>query len=459
MLHAVYITNGTSLVYQYLDTLGFPGYDALKHQIHQHKSSEPVIHINAKYYVCFHQTVSLTVYVLCSKDTSNPLLPFVFISRLLEVMEDYFGSPVVVSKITANNDTLTLIINDMIDNGLPHVTDFNKLRDLIPFKSLLSKFLQAGNDLTKKAGGGATSQVSSVDAVPWRRANVRYTNNEMYVDIVETINVTLRPARRQAKLDSAFYSASHDSSKLVPIYGTIAGQVDLLSHLTGVPHLQLVLNTRGIPLNLPQFHRCINIDKWFTSNGTLLFIPPDGKATLMLYTIDIDRHLDMLGLVDVDLQSGLGVNANEFSVRLIIKTARLVAKIENLAVKMTVPDASVTFIKSTRASHGDFHYQGGGVAEWNLRTVVTGLLPVLNGVISTLADSAAASVDEKVVDLTPPKKFPMSLSLSYTNRGSVPSGIKVDSLKIISSKGMGDSVKPYKGVKYITNTGQYVVRA
>jgi hypothetical protein len=47
--------------------------------------------------------------------------------------------------------------------------------------------------------------------------------------------------------------------------------------------------------------------------------------------------------------------------------------------------------------------------------------------------------------------MPTSASVSFSVRGWLPSGIKVDSLNIDQrrSRGLGDSVKPYKGVKYL----------
>lgn len=54
--------------------------------------------------------------------------------------------------------------------------------------------------------------------------------------------------------------------------------------------------------------------------------------------------------------------------------------------------------------------------------------------------------------------FPTHISVSYKSIGQVPSGIKVQSLKINNARGSGDGVKPFKGVRYITVTGDYIVR-
>jgi hypothetical protein len=56
--------------------------------------------------------------------------------------------------------------------------------------------------------------------------------------------------------------------------------------------------------------------------------------------------------------------------------------------------------------------------------------------------------------------MPNSASVSFSVRGWLPSGIKVDSLNIDQrrSRGLGESVKPYKGVKYLCVSNRGVER-
>ena len=56
--------------------------------------------------------------------------------------------------------------------------------------------------------------------------------------------------------------------------------------------------------------------------------------------------------------------------------------------------------------------------------------------------------------------MPRSISVSFNVKGWIPSGIKVDSLSVDvkKSKGLGDGVRPYKGVKYLTVSRQGVER-
>jgi len=56
--------------------------------------------------------------------------------------------------------------------------------------------------------------------------------------------------------------------------------------------------------------------------------------------------------------------------------------------------------------------------------------------------------------------MPRSIAVSFNVKGWLPSGIKVDALLVDArkSKGLGDGVKPYKGVKYLTMSRQGVER-
>jgi|UPI00003BE556 hypothetical protein len=525
MFEAVYIADSTnSLVFEYLINLSCPKFNSLKNLIkldEYDQSKLRLVEINSEYFVAFEKMSNLVIYLLCSsKNDPNPVMPFVFINRLVEVMEDYFGSPLAVTKIDANIDTLTLLVNEMIDDGIPNVTDFNRLRDLIPLSNLFTKLLSTSNDLASAVSNKSLSSIThntrkaeslssnmQQTSVPWRRDNVKYTNNEMYVDVVETINVILKPLPKHIGkesnmlgsskgFDSAFYSTSlKASSKLVPIVGTIDGQINFISHLTGVPYLQMILNKGGLKMDLPSFHECIELDKWTNDPGNLSFIPPDGNSTLMNYQIDLDTinkrdQKGMLGIVDIDYQHGLGTNQNEFEIRLFINSNKSVPKIENLCIEIhcdnvnegetsSADDSSgnssinVSNIRASRITHGDFSFKGSGKGEWNIRNISTGTQPMLHGSIvsdgsydslelaSALKehDKSHLGSDKESTPLAMEAIKPIHLKLSYSHKGCVPSGMKVDSLKIVSAKGLGDTVKPYKGVKYMAKTGNFIIRS
>lgn len=75
----------------------------------------------------------------------------------------------------------------------------------------------------------------------------------------------------------------------------------------------------------------------------------------------------------------------------------------------------------------------------------------LSGAAAVKSTAAAAGRDAKKV-LQNATLMPTSAALSFSVKGWLASGLKVDSLTIDNkrSKGLGEGVRPYKGVKYLT---------
>lgn len=442
MLEAVYISDHNNcLVYEYQVSLRLPDFDQVKTLITNHDDDGmPVVAINQDFRMVYEKFASITIYVLCSQSEfskTNPMIPFVFIHRLFAVIREYFGLPVSPTKIEANADTLTTLMAEMLDtSGRPYITDANKLRDIIPHQLFLLKLLSSS--LAAVLGEALAMRpplalLSSLDVtrksldVPWRRSNVRYTNNEMYVDVVEEIRILYQVA---ATADSV-------RAKLVPLESTIDGHISFLSHLTGVPTLGLLFNHVASKVNGPSFHPCIDKEKW-ERKAQLEFIPPDGNLRLMSY--QLDNNHDNRGLVELDYLPQLATG--EFELKLIIRALPTVSKIDNITVEICCNE-EIT-LKSLRCTHGDFSYKGNGVGLWTMRDVKPGAQPFLQALVYNHETNERGT--------------PSYININYGHKGSVPSGLKVDSLRIINAKGMPELVKPYKGVKYITRTGNMVIR-
>lgn len=54
--------------------------------------------------------------------------------------------------------------------------------------------------------------------------------------------------------------------------------------------------------------------------------------------------------------------------------------------------------------------------------------------------------------------MPRSVLVGFVVKGWLASGVKVESLQVVHGKGLGEGVKPYKGVKYLTKAGGMEVR-
>ena len=363
--------------------------------------------------------------------------------------------------------------------------------------------------------------ISSGPAIPWRRANVRHTSNELYVDIVETLSVTLAPSGR-------------------PLAAFANGSILFTAKLSGVPDLLLTLSASGGKLGmekaieLPVFHPCVRLARWKERPGELSFVPPDGKFMLAGYQVNLmPSHLDMdtwskinLQLpVSIEVSKSLGLAGAEFEVRLLLSAtfpgasapsagrsapsargsgrstpifggsaSSSAPTLQNVVVTVPVPPA-VRNITDLRASRGQaFFSPADNVVEWRvstkdaaaagsatLRCTVVGPLSEddgdrPNGFNPDLQNNEYDGNEEGYQssdikprkDLTPTKPedeyrdrrkilqnaplMPSSASVSFSVKGWLASGIKVDGLVVDAkkSRGLGEGVKPYKGVKYLT---------
>jgi len=373
------------------------------------------------------------------------------------------------------------------------------------------------------AGFSSTGALNTnAPSLPWRRANVRHTSNEMYVDIIETLSVTLAPSGR-------------------PLAAFASGTIAFTSKLSGVPDLQLTLSTPSGKHNfnsvmeLPVFHPCVRLAKWRENPGELSFIPPDGRFVLAGYEVDLlpfqngksgNSSASNLKLpVNIEVKTGLGPQGSDFEVRLFIQKVSgsgnsslgstgargsgpiagrgasafaanfgpqagtsTTPTLEDLVVTIPLPE-DVRNLPEIRPSRGDTTYSPGSrKLDWTipakdavvggatLRCTVAGPLIAVEDFESNgfgtnndydyeesayqassherSSKESSAGGEEKDARKTAQNKIlmPTSASVSFSVRGWLASGIKVESLTIDTrkSKGMGESVKPYKGVKYLT---------
>lgn len=374
------------------------------------------------------------------------------------------------------------------------------------------------------SSGGLRSQLSlnsipNGPAIPWRRANVRHTSNELYVDIVETLSVILAPSGR-------------------PLAAFANGSIAFTSKISGIPDLLLTLSAAGGKLGLekaielPVFHPCVRLARWREKPGELSFVPPDGKFVLAGYEVNLlPSYPDLKAWanasiqlpVSIEVSKSLGPSGADFEVRLTFSnifsgtssssfqsrpniSARNSGRstpvfggssatpvLQDIKVTVPIPGA-VRSVTDIRASRGEaFFTPAESVVEWRiptkdapaignatLRCTIVG--PSLDeddeGLTSEIrlnsttendneSESAYQNAASESKNLSKKEQdehqdlrrvqqnapfMPLSASVSFSVKGWLASGIKVDGLVVDTrkSRGLGEGVKPYKGVKYLT---------
>uniref|UniRef100_A0A673MH86 AP-3 complex subunit mu-1 n=1 Tax=Sinocyclocheilus rhinocerous TaxID=307959 RepID=A0A673MH86_9TELE len=102
-------------------------------------------------------------------------------------MQDYFGE---CSETTIKDNVVIVyeLLEEMLDNGFPLATESNILKELIRPPTILRSMV---NTITGSSNVGETLPTGQLSNIPWRRAGVKYTNNEAYFDVVEEIDAIL----------------------------------------------------------------------------------------------------------------------------------------------------------------------------------------------------------------------------------------------------------------------------
>ncbi|KAF4461091.1 APM1-AP-1 complex subunit mu1 subunit [Fusarium albosuccineum] len=471
----------------------------------------------------FSLTHANLLFLVTSSTEIEPLLVFEFLHRVIDAFEDFLGAPLLAVKIENSYDIVAQLLTEMCDAGTISTTEPNALREVVEQEGWVGKLLGSIN-LPGKAPLSTNFQNSSAPsiipsntpALPWRRANVRHTSNEMYADVVETLSVTLAPSGR-------------------PLAAFANGTIAFTSKVSGVPDITLTLtspsgkhNLGGI-MELPVFHPCVRLNRWKERPGELSFIPPDGRFILAGYEVDLlpftsgkSGSLSSNNLklpVNMEVKAGLGATGSDFEVRLQVNKVlgapspsssgqfgrgggggRLggphpgspgAPLIDDLTVTIPLP-ADVRNLSEIRPSKGDASFNpgekflewhipakelSGGTCYFGLRCTVVGPLvgededgfdpngfgtgtdytfdvPYQSVPVAKTAEKKESTSDDREAKKVAQNKIlmPTSASVSFSVKGWLASGLKVESIQIDTrkSRGLGESVKPYKGVKYLT---------
>jgi AP-3 complex subunit mu len=101
--------------------------------------------------------------------------------------------------------------------------------------------------------------------MPWRKTGVKYSQNEIYLDIIEEVDAIV------------------DRNGMV-ITSEVSGVIAANSRLSGVPDLMLAFVNPDL-LDDCSFHPCVRYNR-FERDKVVSFVPPDGAFELMRYRVN-----------------------------------------------------------------------------------------------------------------------------------------------------------------------------
>ncbi|KAM0792206.1 hypothetical protein ACM66B_004902 [Microbotryomycetes sp. NB124-2] len=206
------------------------------------------------------------------KTNANAALVYEFAYRFINLGRAYFGK--LDEDSIKNNFTLIYeLLDEILDFGYPQNSESDTLKMYITTEGVKSE--QAVREEAQKI------TIQATGAISWRRSDVKYRKNEAFVDVIETVNLSM-------------------SSKGTVLRADVDGQILMRAYLSGTPECKFGLNDKlvidrsgtgvragnveanAVELDDCQFHQCVKLGK-FDSDRTISFIPPDGEFELMRY--------------------------------------------------------------------------------------------------------------------------------------------------------------------------------
>ncbi|KAH0786105.1 AP-3 complex subunit mu-2 [Histomonas meleagridis] len=248
---------------------------------------------------------------------------------------------------------------------------------------------------------------------PWRECNVKRTTNEILIDVIETIDVSV---------------SEHGRMDFCHIRGTI----DATSRLSGTPTCKLYLKSNTHYEDV-SFHRCVENN--YSDSKTITFIPPNNQFTLMKYRVTATQvNLPIFIIPKFTWSRG------SVSFEIILRPDKNLPKvINNLEVSFDLPDG-VT-VPSFAPQIGRASYDSATrEATWTIGAFHGKDQITLTGSASTQTGFDLAG------------RFPI-VQAKFNTVGIAPSGFTVDRLEV-----EGVTYKSFKGLKYVANAGNYEFR-
>jgi AP-1 complex subunit mu len=356
-----------------------------------------------------------------SKRNSNAALMVVYLYRLVAVFKDYFGE-LEDESIRDNFVIIYELLDETMDHGYPQALDAKILREYIT---------QEGNRMEVKG----KVPVALTNAVSWRSEGIKHKKNEIFLDVVEKLNLTV-------------------GANGTVLSSEIIGAVKMKSFLSGMPELKLGLNDKlmfeatgranqakgkAVELEDIKFHQCVRLAR-FENDRTISFIPPDGEFDLMTYRLN--THVKPLIWVEAVVEPHKGSRIeymiktkSQFKARSIANNVDIIipvpTDVDSPSFKSSV--GTVTYLPDRDAivwSIKQFH----GSREYLMRAHF--------GLPSIGADEIRENAWKKPIEVT--------FEIPYFTV----SGIQVRYLKIIEKSGY--QALPW--VRYITQNGNYSLR-
>eukprot|EP01111_Echinosteliopsis_oligospora_P003930 TRINITY_DN1617_c0_g1_i1.p1 TRINITY_DN1617_c0_g1~~TRINITY_DN1617_c0_g1_i1.p1 ORF type:complete len:436 (+),score=99.34 TRINITY_DN1617_c0_g1_i1:203-1510(+) len=373
------------------------------------------------------------IYVVAvSRQNVDACMVFEILHRIVDIFKSYFDGAFDEDAIR-NHFVLTYeLLDEMLDFGYAQncSTDVLKLYitqgqgKLRPEKMKQEKLNKIIVQVT-----GATS---------WRTPDIKHRRNEIYIDVVESVNLLMSAEGNVLRSD-------------------VSAVVQMKCFLSGMPECKFGMNDKvlmdkesssrqgavrrksnAIEIDDITFHQCVKLGK-FDTDRTISFIPPDGEFELMKYrtTENINLPFKILPIV-----KEIGRSRVECAITV---KSNFNSKMFGTGVVIRIPTPKNTAVCHIMCTAGKAKYmpdQDGIV--WRIRRFPGDTEYTLRAEVELMA---TVSLEKKVWSRPP-------ITMEFQVPMFTASGFHVRFLKVVE-KSNYDTIK---WVRYLTKAGNYSVR-
>ncbi|KAL3896609.1 MAG: hypothetical protein SGCHY_003966 [Lobulomycetales sp.] len=353
--------------------------------------------------------------VASSRLNCNAATLLLFLQRLRDVFILYFKT-LEEESIRDNFVIIYELLDEMMDFGYPQTTDGQILKEYITQESHRL-------EIQPKPPMAVTNAVS------WRSEGLKYRKNEVFLDVVESVNLLVNANGSVLRSE-------------------ILGAVKMKCYLTGMPDVRLGLNDkilfestgrtggRAVEMEDVKFHQCVRLAR-FESDRTISFIPPDGEFELMSYRLNTEVKPLIWCEAVIESHSGTRI---EYMIRAKAQFKRR-STANNVEIIVPVPeDADTPKFKTTIGTA--VYAPERGACVWNIKQFQGGKEFILR------AHFGLPSVRTEDTTKRPP------ISVKFEIPYFTVSGIQVRYLKVVDKSGY----TAFPWVRYITQNGDYFLR-
>lgn len=385
---------------------------------------DPVVYHNSTTYLYVKQKDLFVI--AASKSNPNASLTFQFLYQFLNICKAYFGTELNDATVKKNFVLIYELLDEIMDYGVPQITEPEVLKKFI---------LEGGLKLEQLSDFEKLKQITmqATGANAWRPEGIYYKKNNMFIDVIETVNISFGTTGNVLKAECI-------------------GAINVKCELSGMPECKFGMNDKlllqrdTITGNLPssektvvlndiKFDQCVKLSK-FDKERAITFVPPDGEFILMNYRI-ADNIAVPFKLMCLFSQTD---NKMEYKIKLKAEFDKTYTAQD---VELVIPVPNNLLKKNINAGVGKAKHD-----------------PEKNSVVWRLKKFQGKREALLRVDLETSKEYNDSLwnkppiSLNYSIPMYTSSGVIVTFLKVSEKSGY----KAHKWIRYLTKSGDYTHR-